>query len=199
MRHTPAVVPNTNGNGVVGLRPSFARASSIAAAAVSPAAIPPSFSAPARDRGERGGVLGRQVRERDRLIGGNDGDENSIRRSRDGSIFGVPWIGLGLDEVRLIAAVDSVDGVVDGALDHRKAQRGRMCRRVRCENRSTRIDVPLRYGIGPGDCGRPKNDQRSGRGGNATGSAKMHLLDSFRLRRDRVRAFAPGAHHFLAP
>src|SRR6185503_5368652 len=42
MRQAPAVVPNTNGKGVVGLRPSFVRAASIALAAASPAAIPPS-------------------------------------------------------------------------------------------------------------------------------------------------------------
>ena len=45
-RHTPGVVPKTNGNGVVGLRPSFARAASIAAAAISPASIPPVFAGP---------------------------------------------------------------------------------------------------------------------------------------------------------
>ena len=45
-RQTPGVVPKTNGKGVVGLRPSFARAASIAAAAISPALIPPVFAAP---------------------------------------------------------------------------------------------------------------------------------------------------------
>ena len=46
LRHTPGVVPKTNGNAVEGLRPSFARAARSAAAAASPTAIPPVFAGP---------------------------------------------------------------------------------------------------------------------------------------------------------
>jgi hypothetical protein len=43
-RHSPGFVPKTKVNGPP--RPSFVRAASIAAAAASPAAIPPVFAAP---------------------------------------------------------------------------------------------------------------------------------------------------------
>jgi hypothetical protein len=43
-RQVPGVVPTGGVNGGLGLRPSFARAASIAAAVASPAAMPPAFA-----------------------------------------------------------------------------------------------------------------------------------------------------------
>ena len=140
----PRLGPSTNENGPP--RPSPARSASIAAAAASPARDATGLATAVGDRGQ-GGVVARLQRGE---LRGEQRREHAVRGRRDRGLLGVrPLRGRG-HEIRPMRAVDRVDGVIDGALDHRVAQARRvrrLPRRGHDRGRGDRVPVADRVGL----------------------------------------------------
>ena len=58
-----------------------------------------------------------------RLLRRENADEGPVGGGRRGRLLGIRRIGRGRGEIRSVASVDRVDGVVDSALHHRQAER----------------------------------------------------------------------------
>ena len=140
------------------------------AAAASPTAMPAVLPGPFGDRRQRCVVL----RLERRWLRREQCDEDAEGRRRGGRVGRVRRGGRGRDEVRTVAPVDRVDGVVDGALDHREAQR-RGVRRLSCsrDDRGGRDRVPVGHGVCARWRGGGKCEKR--RGGREQASA-AHVM-----------------------
>ena len=94
-----------------------------------------------RDRGERRVVQRRQRR----LLGGDERQQDAIGGGGRRGVLRIPVAGAHVYDVGLVALVDRVHGVVDGAVDHREVH-GRDGRRLagRADQRVHGIDVPVR-------------------------------------------------------
>ena len=113
-----------------------------------------------RDRRERGVVERRQGR----LLGGHDAEQDAIGGGGRGGVLRVPVARPHLDEVGLVALVDRVHGVVDGAVDHGQVDRGDGRRLAgRGHERVDGVGVPVGDGVRAGGRGGGQRDQRSRR------------------------------------
>ena len=123
-RHSPGRVPTGNVNGAAGKRPSPARAAIMLGRGGHAGGDAALARRSGRDPGER--VRVGRLDQRD-ARGGEPGravepavEQHVARGGRDGGLLRVPRLGRGRGDVRLVAAGDRVDRVVDGAVDHRQ-------------------------------------------------------------------------------
>ena len=106
---------------------------------------PTRFSRAVVDRVERGPELGVQGR----LLPREQRNEHVVGRGRDRGGCGVARIGRGRRaQVRLVASLDRVDRIVDGALDHRQVEVGDgRALAGRADDRCLGVVVPINHNI----------------------------------------------------
>ena len=98
--------------------------------------------------------------------GVDDLHEHVVCGRRSGRILRAPWLGCNfveVDQVRLVAAVDGVDRVVDGTLHHRDPPRLAVSRRPEHEGLPLGDRIPGGHDVGVGDGGRDEHEARRGR------------------------------------
>ena len=159
-RHSPGSVPCGNGYGVpAGSRPSCSRARSIAAAAASPAAIPRVFARPssiAASESRNSPAVSAAAADTTPPVRGTRPSPRPPRSTPARAAL-----------IRLMAVVDRVDRAVDGAMDHREAQRRRVRRRAGGEDRALRVQAPIDDRIAV-------RHRRRGREGDERADAEAH-------------------------
>ena len=104
---------------------------------------PARLGPPGRDRGQRGVVLTLKRGQPLRIARG----ERAERRRGRGGVLGRRAVGAGNVQVRLVAAVDGIDRVVDRAVHHREVQRRRVRRRAGSQDRALRVQIPVDHRV----------------------------------------------------
>ncbi len=153
---------------------------------------------PVRNRCQRGGIASVERR----LLCRDDVGKDAVRRRCGGRVLRVPRPGRHPNEIGLVAAVDRVDGVEDGAVHHREVDRrdggGLPGRR---DQRVGGVDVPIRHGVRAsgrgGQNGRGGDGREQAGAAHAGGTHVVLLCTNGGAASGRSKRTAEGFHYHL--